>query len=339
MFDSVERASTTATGLNIEQDKGIISKTQFAAALNEPSSIGTNSGSGPRRQETVGDATTQTRVLALETTKTNQALEIRSLKRKVKNLEKKKDASKQGRIINNLDADEGVTLVNETQGRNDQDMFDTGVLDDEEVMTEKEVSTANPVTTVSKVVTTAGVEVSAAATTPTISMDDITLAKELVALKSAKPMVKKPSVPVSAASTSPKVSAVSSETRVEGSSKRVGEELEYDKSKKQKLDEKVEALVDDDKKEAEMKMYMKIVPIDEVAIDAIPLANKPLIIVDWKIIKEGKISSYHIIRADGSSKRPEEAYERVLWGDLKVMFKPNIESEVWRKLQGNKVTV
>nr|GFB87521.1 hypothetical protein [Tanacetum cinerariifolium] len=159
-------------------------------------------------------------------------------------------------------------------------------------------------------------------------------------------------------------------TRVEGSSKRVGEELEYDKSKKQKLDEKVEALVDDDKKEAEMKMYMKIVPIDEVAIDAIPLANKPLIIVDWKIIKEGKISSYHIIRADGSSKRyssmihmlyninredlktlwklvkakygntrPEEAYERVLWGDLKVMFEPDIESEVWRKLQGNKVTV
>nr|GFB88740.1 hypothetical protein [Tanacetum cinerariifolium] len=182
----------------------------------------------------------QSRVLALETTKTNQALEIRSLKRKVKNLEKKvnkrthklnrlynigsskriessdeaslgdqKDASKQGRIINNLDADVGVTLVNETQGRNDQDMFDTGVLDDEEVMAEKEVSTANPVTTASKVVTTAGVEVSAAATTPTISMDDITLAKELVALKSAKPMVKKPSVHVSAASTSPKVSAVS----------------------------------------------------------------------------------------------------------------------------------
>nr|GEY75942.1 hypothetical protein [Tanacetum cinerariifolium]GEZ25319.1 hypothetical protein [Tanacetum cinerariifolium] len=34
-----------------------------------------------------------------------------------------------------------------------------------------------------------------------------------------------------------------------------------------------------------------------------PLATKPPIIVDWKIIKEGKISSYHIIRADESSKR------------------------------------
>nr|GEV20942.1 hypothetical protein [Tanacetum cinerariifolium] len=94
------------------------------------------------------------------------------------------DASKQGRIIDNLVANKGVTLVDETQGRNDQDMFETGVLDDEEVVTEKEVSIAGPVTTVGEAVTTVGVEVSVAATTPTISIDDITLAKALVALKS-----------------------------------------------------------------------------------------------------------------------------------------------------------
>ncbi|GJS64931.1 hypothetical protein Tco_0679495 [Tanacetum coccineum] len=46
-----------------------------------------------------------------------------------------------------------------------------------------------------------------------------------------------------------------------------------------------------------------------------------------------------IIKADGSSRRPEEAYERVLWGDLKVMFEPDVESEVWRNLQGYNVTV
>nr|GEY15933.1 hypothetical protein [Tanacetum cinerariifolium] len=133
---------------------------------------------------------------------------------------------------------------------------------------------------------------------------------------------------------------------------------------------KVEAEVDNDQEEAEMKMYMKIVSDDEVPIDAILLATKPPIIVDQKIIKEGNISSYHIIRHDRSSKRyssmiqmllhidredletlwklvkakygntkPEEAYERMLWGDLKVMFEPDIESEVWRKLQGNKVTL
>nr|GEX95564.1 hypothetical protein [Tanacetum cinerariifolium] len=78
---------------------------------------------------------------------------------------------------------------------------------------------------------------------------------------------------------------------------------------------------------------------DEVVIDDVPLATKPLINVDWKVIKEGKINSYHIIRADRSSKRPEEAYERVLWGDLKVMFELDIENKLWRKLQGNKVTI
>ncbi|GJY43309.1 hypothetical protein Tco_0431522 [Tanacetum coccineum] len=67
-----------------------------------------------------------------------------------------------------------------------------------------------------------------------------------------------------------------SETRTEGSSKRVGEELESKNLKKQKLYENVEAEVDD---EAEMKKHMEIVPDDEVAIDAIPLATKPPIIV------------------------------------------------------------
>ncbi|GKD08608.1 hypothetical protein Tco_1188293 [Tanacetum coccineum] len=91
-----------------------------------------------------------------------------------------------------------------------------------------------------------------------------------------------------------------SETRTEGSSKRAGEELESKNLKKQKLDEKVEAEVDD---EAEMKKHMEIVSDDEVAIDAIPLTTKPSIIVDWKIIKEGKMGYFQIIRADGSSRR------------------------------------
>nr|GEW97349.1 hypothetical protein [Tanacetum cinerariifolium] len=138
----------------------------------------------------------QSRVLALETTKADQALEIGSLKRR-------------GRMIEDLDADEGVALVDETQGRNDQGMFDTSILDDEEVVAKevvakKEVSTANPVTTAGEVVTTAGVEVtttgevvttagvevSAAAITSQISMDEITLAKALVDIKTSKPKAK-----------------------------------------------------------------------------------------------------------------------------------------------------
>ncbi|GJU87097.1 hypothetical protein Tco_1294643 [Tanacetum coccineum] len=57
---------------------------------------------------------------------------------------------------------------------------------------------------------------------------------------------------------------------------------------------------------------MKVIPDEEeVAVDAIPLATKPPSIINWKILKEGKISYYQIIRADGSLKRPEEGYERV----------------------------
>ncbi|GJX32682.1 putative ribonuclease H-like domain-containing protein [Tanacetum coccineum] len=82
------------------------------------------------------------------------------------------------------------------------------------------------------------------------------------------------------------------------------------------------------------------------------------------------IVHYQLIRADGSSKRyssmirmlqgidredlealwrivkikysditPEDEFERVLWGDLKVMFEPDIRSDVWRILQGYRVTV
>ncbi|GKA34109.1 hypothetical protein Tco_0720538 [Tanacetum coccineum] len=91
-----------------------------------------------------------------------------------------------------------------------------------------------------------------------------------------------------------------SKSQAEGSKKRTREELESDNSKKQKIDENVEAEVDD---EAEMKKHMEIVPDDEVAIDAIPLATKSPIIVDWKIIKEGKMGYFQIIRADGSSRR------------------------------------
>ncbi|GKC29689.1 hypothetical protein Tco_1036983, partial [Tanacetum coccineum] len=65
----------------------------------------------------------------------------------------------------------------------------------------------------------------------------------------------------------------------ESSSKRAGTELEQERVKKQKID--------DDQEEAEIKKHMEIVfDEEEIVIDAIPLATKPLIIVDWKIPQE-----------------------------------------------------
>ncbi|GJS16558.1 hypothetical protein Tco_0411030 [Tanacetum coccineum] len=54
-----------------------------------------------------------------------------------------------------------------------------------------------------------------------------------------------------------------SETRTEESSKREGDELKFDKSKKQKIDEHVEAEKDDDLEEEEMKKHMEIVQDEE----------------------------------------------------------------------------
>ncbi|GKB57488.1 hypothetical protein Tco_0913674 [Tanacetum coccineum] len=86
-----------------------------------------------------------------------------------------------------------------------------------------------------------------------------------------------------------------SETKEESSSKRAGDELEQEKVKKQKVDE--------DKETAELQSLMKVTPDEEeVVVDVIPLATKPPSIVDYKIIKEEKISYFQIIRADGSSK-------------------------------------
>ncbi|GKA61735.1 hypothetical protein Tco_0761254, partial [Tanacetum coccineum] len=54
--------------------------------------------------------------------------------------------------------------------------------------------------------------------------------------------------------------------------------------------------------EAEMKRHIEIVKDDVVAIDAIPLATKPPVIVDYKIDKDGRMGYFKLIKADGSSK-------------------------------------
>ncbi|GJW45013.1 hypothetical protein Tco_0073812 [Tanacetum coccineum] len=135
----------------------------------------------------------QTQVLDLEKAKDAQAKEIVDLKKRVQRLERKKksrttgfkrlkkvgmsrrvesskdqqslgdheDASKQGRSIEDIDADVAVTLVDETQERQDEDlMFDTGVLDDDEMFVDvqplrkKEQTKPKVVTTAATTTTT-----------------------------------------------------------------------------------------------------------------------------------------------------------------------------------------
>ncbi|GJT47506.1 hypothetical protein Tco_0956221 [Tanacetum coccineum] len=201
------KATTTTTSLDAEQDRGNINKTQSKTTLNESSSLGTSSGSGPRRQETMRDTIAQTGFENVSKTSNDSLLagEITSLKRRVKRLEKKggsrthglkrlykvglsrrvesfdeeglgeEDASKQGRI-DDIDANEDIYLVNVHR---DEDMFGVNDLEGDEVIVETEVD--------HEVV----VETEVASKDVNLSVDEVTLAQALAALKSAKPKADK----------------------------------------------------------------------------------------------------------------------------------------------------
>ncbi|GJZ16958.1 hypothetical protein Tco_0553081, partial [Tanacetum coccineum] len=274
------------------------------------------------------------------------------------------DASKQERKIDDIDKDAEITLVDETQGRHGDDlMFDT-------------------VLTAGEVVTTANVVVSTASTIPvsvvTITEDEITLAQALAELKSVKPKV------TTATTVTTKVILLQepSESRTTTTtipSKDKGKGIMVKEPLKMKM--KYQISFDEQSIKATSNFMKKIRPCkekapttmkrgntfidmdtvlvegsevraeevipdeEEVAVDAIPLATKPPSIVDYKIIKEGKISNYQIIRADGSSKRYSafiqmlKSFDREDLETLWKLVKAKHEDLVWRNLHGNKVLV
>ncbi|GKD82751.1 hypothetical protein Tco_1349590 [Tanacetum coccineum] len=140
---------------------------------------------------------------------------------------------------------------------------------------------------------------------------------------------------------------------VEGKEKRARTELIQENAKKQK--------VEDDKETTKLKQCLEIIPDEEeVTIDAIPLVVKYPSTVGWKIYKEGRKSYYQIMRDDGKSQmymifshmlksfnmedledlyklvkakyestRPVEDLDLLLWVDLKSMFEPHVEDEIY----------
>ncbi|GJS81077.1 putative ribonuclease H-like domain-containing protein [Tanacetum coccineum] len=113
MDNSLERSSTTITGLEAQHDSGVNTprSDEDRLKLNELMEFCTK---------------LQQRVLDLEYTKTAQAQEITSLKLRVKKLEKKR-GSRTHKV-------KRLYKVHETQGMyGDEEMFNIGVLNDEEV--------------------------------------------------------------------------------------------------------------------------------------------------------------------------------------------------------------
>ncbi|GJU87686.1 hypothetical protein Tco_1295232 [Tanacetum coccineum] len=130
--------------------------------------------------------TLQSRVLALETTKTTQAKEIASLKRRVKKLEKKRSRTHGLKRIYRFGSSKGrrVTLVS-THFDEDTNMFGVHDLVGDEVVVESEVvvNAKETRSVVEETVNVAATTVSVA----TITDVEVTLAQALAKLKSAKP--------------------------------------------------------------------------------------------------------------------------------------------------------
>ncbi|GJY45609.1 reverse transcriptase domain-containing protein, partial [Tanacetum coccineum] len=248
----------------------------------------------------------------------------------------REDASKQRRKITDLDADVEVTLVDEAQRRIDDNLiFDTGVFDEQEVEVEKAVSTAE-VTTVS-------------ATTTTV--DELTLAQTLIEIKAAKPKAVTSAATITkTAVTRPKARGVvvqePSEFRTTTSSlqtsqlpqvkdKGKAKMIEPDKPLKkkdqilvdeeiaQRLQEELQAKLEEEERfQAEEQGELSIEEDQNYLVEIMDKRNKAL------------LQRLELKRSEGR-KPPTKAQKRksIVWYGviLKVMFEPDVESEVWEK--------
>nr|GEZ01993.1 hypothetical protein [Tanacetum cinerariifolium] len=217
------------------------------------------------------------------------------------------DASKYGRMIEEIDQDDEIAVVADTHGRkNDDEMClvvfsgkmmrlqyhssDTTTGEHEQQIIE-DVSTTEPVTTAGEVVTIVADKVSAALITD-VTEDEISIAQALAALKSIKPKVWYKSKSIQAMMEADSLMAKMLQAR---------EREEF--SKKQKVDENVEPVINDTE---ELRKCMEIVHDDgdDVLIEDTPISSRSPTIIDYKIYKEGKKNCLKIIRADDENVEP-----------------------------------
>nr|GEU73805.1 hypothetical protein [Tanacetum cinerariifolium] len=181
-------------------------------------------------------------------------------------------------------------------------MFDTSIFDYEEVVAKKDVSIADPVTTAGEVVTTAGevftnvgVKVSIAAITSQIFMDEITLAKALIDIKTSKPkakgiVMKEPTTPLS-----------------------------Y----------KSPTIVDYKIYKEGRKSFFKIIRADGNSQNYLTFGkmlknfNREDLEVMWSIVK-----------ARIKKTKPMDAMDNLLFQTLKTMFEHHVEDNIWKYQQG-----
>ncbi|GJW63823.1 hypothetical protein Tco_0115707 [Tanacetum coccineum] len=164
--DSLVRAATTASSLKAEQDSGDIDKTRSRKTLNESSFLGTSFRVWP---EALQDTIRGTQLLEIGLSKFSFSVSKTSNDSLLVGV----STPRRGCIQTGEKIDElykrwqrfTKKLVHETHGRyGDEEMFDTCILDGDEVLAEPEVTVKDV----------------------NLSVDEVTLAQALAALKSAK---------------------------------------------------------------------------------------------------------------------------------------------------------
>ncbi|GJX69984.1 hypothetical protein Tco_0307155 [Tanacetum coccineum] len=86
------------------------------------------------------------------------------------------------------------------------------------------------------------------------------------------------------------------------------EDSDKDNAKKQKLDDDVE--------KKKLRDSMDVVPRDDISIDA----------------KQDVMDLHRLVQERYDTTSPE-GYDLLLWGDLKILFEPNEEDEIWKNQQ------
>nr|GEX55977.1 hypothetical protein [Tanacetum cinerariifolium] len=381
MDNSLERVATTATSLDAEQDKGGGPRRQEAMSgtvaqtsservskiSNDPLLAGINT---PRSREDslkINElmelcTNLQNRVLDLETTKTTQAMEIESLKRRVPKLKKKQKSRTynlkrlykvglSARVESSKDKARLKSFEDEALGEEDASKQGRIADIDSEVFVAQQDENV-----VEKEVDVAQVQINTAATTPTISIDKATLAQALAELKQEKPKAKVKGIvfhkpeesTTTAAIPKPKSQDKGKDKMIEEpvkkfskkdqtelleeSSKKVKAEITQEGSSKRAGDEMEQERskkqkVEDDKESEELKKCLEIIPDDgnDVTINATPLSSNKML---KNFDREDLEVLWRLVKDRFEKVKPVDNMDTFLLHNLKTVFEYHVKDNV-----------
>ncbi|GKA89063.1 hypothetical protein Tco_0810875 [Tanacetum coccineum] len=99
-----------------------------------------------------------------------------------------------------------------------------------------------------------------------------------------------------------------------------------------RIADSTKAAADYEQEKEELRMWLAVVPYKDETVDPELLFVK-YPIVDWESQNLGNLMDLHRLVMKRFEDNTPEGYNLLLWGDLKVMFKPNAEDEIWSNQQ------